>query len=112
MAKLYYYENNENYQYGHGKLLKEDNATALFHTARTWHYNREEYLSIVSHAYEGYIGELAVSAKNCDTVKSDDMWLSPDPNYRGNVDNSFYGTLADFKEWQKAQENETEYERD
>jgi|GEM_PF-6448315 len=110
MAKLYYYANENDYQLGHGKLLKEDNATALFSTARTWHYNREEYLSIISHAYEGYIGELTINARNCDTVKSDDMWLSPDPNYRGDIDNSFYGYLSDFRERQKDAEYE-EYDR-
>ena len=64
MAKLYYYENEENYQHGHGKLLKEGDIDALLSPAKAWHYNREEKLCIVSHDTEGYIGELSFDVTN------------------------------------------------
>ena len=111
MAKLYYYENNENYQYGHGKLLKEGDVNTLLPTAKDWHYNREEKLCIVSHDTEGYIGELTFDITNYQEVTVDDMWLYPDPNYRGNIDNSFYGTCRDFKARDKTAEAEMNLER-
>ena len=40
----------------------------------------------------------------------DDMWLYPDPNYRGDIDNRFYGTLRDFKARDKAVEPEIDLE--
>ena len=109
-AKLYYYENEENYQHGHGKLLKEGDIDTLLSPAKAWHYNREEKLCIVSHDTEGYIGELSFDATNYRDTALDDMWLYPDPNYRGDIDNRFYGTLRDFKN--KSQEKETEIELD
>lgn len=110
MAKLYYYENNENYQYGHGKLLKEGDIDTLFSSAKTWHYNREEKLCIVSHDTEGYIGELSFDITNYRDTTLDDMWLYPDPNYRGDIDNRFHGTLRDFKACDKAVEPEIDLE--
>ena len=34
MDKLYYYENEENYQHGHGKLLKEGDIDTLLSPAK------------------------------------------------------------------------------
>lgn len=64
----------------------------------------------IDHDTEGYIGELSFDITNYRDTTLDDMWLYPDPNYKGDIDNRFYGTLRDFKN--KSQEKETEIELD
>jgi hypothetical protein len=98
MAKLIYYDSHENCALGHGKLLEEnDNMNLLLHKAREYRLYHDERLTIASKDYEGYIGELTIDKNSQKTVTLDDMWLYPDPNYRGDADNSFYGTVAEYR---------------
>ena len=100
MAILIHFDSHENCAMGqHCVMLEEnENTDVLFDKAKKFNLYHDELLAITSKIYEGYLGELTINKDNQKTVSIDDMWLYPDPNYRGDVDNNFYGTLAEWRE--------------
>ena len=100
---IIFYENNEAYQLGHGTIVK--NCSCLTDTkniVKSYSLNRENILSITfkNHLeYEGFIGELSIlGTDKVRNVDLNDFWICPDPNYHGNTDNNFYGTIREYKE--------------
>ena len=103
--KLIHYDNEDDYQLGHGKIkdimTTEEMEKALFNVKNHFHLNREEIYTITMREnpqYEGFAGELKINTWNQKSVTFDDMWLCPDPNYRGETKINFYGYVKNYKE--------------
>lgn len=104
MAKLLMYDSERDYHLGHNSIfIKKDNdINKLIDIAKEKLHKGygSEIASIISHDYEGFIGELRITKEDLrdNYIISDYMYLSPDLNYKGDIDNDFYGTLEEYKE--------------
>ena len=109
--KVSIYENNEDYQHGHA--ITTDEAVGLFQAkaiASNIGLQGNQVCSITfkeNDEFEGYIGDYVFN-KDVTPFTIDDFWLCPDPNYRGDKDNSFYGSIADYKQRISEQQSDVE----
>lgn len=109
--KVSIYENNEDYQHGHAITTNEAiGFTQAKVIAGNIGLQGNQVCSITfkeNDEFEGYIGDY-VFHKDVTPFTIDDFWLCPDPNYRGNEDNSFYGLVSDYRQLHKEDDQELE----
>lgn len=112
MYKMSLYSTNEDYQYGHGThLVSDKNFTIMVKELmnRISIMDKNSIISITminNPNFPGLIGsmsfnkyelnELNNNKINTHKLTIDDFQLYPDPNYRGEKDNHFWGTAAEY----------------
>lgn len=108
---VYRYPNHEAYQHGHGEFVgRTKNEIDAIHAAKNSFHDRTEIMSITLHnhpALEGFSASLQINyTERGKEFTMDDFWICPDPNYRGEKDNSYWGTIGDWKAEKQQEEPE------
>ncbi len=98
------YYNHEESQYGH--IIETSLVTGIEDAKRQikrYQYGaaRQNVITASFHGsgeLEGFIGEVSFYAyEKIKDLSIDDFWIYPDPNYRGDKDLKFSGTVDDYK---------------